>query len=193
MTEHSGEPPVRASDGAEAGEASRVDTEPETSGRSAELAANSGDAETSAEPDEQLAATSATAVVADKPITKRFEGLHPFRGTLIALLGSVVPFLLMASDRHFGFSVAAGSVSCAIAMGGFLDAVGAFDEREVAATADLKKLGPRLIELIASGIVLVACLRLSVSGVLPKPIATAALFITASFLWTVVATFRAGQ
>jgi 4-amino-4-deoxy-L-arabinose transferase-like glycosyltransferase len=121
--------------------------------------------------------------------------LHLVRGTLITLMGALVPFLIMASDRRFSFSVPVGFAGCLIASLGILDLVGSFDKKpeQVALRCELSKVGPRLIELIASGIVLIATLRLAVAGVLPKPILTAALLVTSSFLWMVVALFRVGQ
>ena len=121
--------------------------------------------------------------------------LHLVRGSLITLLGAVLPFLIMASDRRFSFSVPVGFVGCLIASFGILDLVGAFDHKseEVSQRSELSKFGPRLVEFIASGIVLVASLRLAVSGVLPKPILLAAVLVTSSFIWMVVALFRFAQ
>jgi 4-amino-4-deoxy-L-arabinose transferase-like glycosyltransferase len=121
--------------------------------------------------------------------------LHLVRGTLITLFGALLPFLIMVSDRRWSFSVPVGLIGCLIASLGILDLIGAFDEEpeQVAVQSDLSKVGPRVIELVASGIVLVAALRLAVAGVLPKPILTAALLVTTSFIWMVVALFRVAQ
>jgi 4-amino-4-deoxy-L-arabinose transferase-like glycosyltransferase len=121
--------------------------------------------------------------------------LHLVRGTLITLLGALVPFVIMTCDRRFSFSVPVGFAGCLIAACGILDLIGAFDDagERVVVRSEAAKIMPRLIEFVASGVVLVAALRLAVAGVLPKPMLTAAVVITASFLWLVVALFRLGQ
>ena len=122
--------------------------------------------------------------------------LHLVRGTLITLLGAVLPFLIMASDRRWSFSVPVGFAGCLIASLGILDYARRIRRQPDATSSqrsELSKVAPRLIELVASGIVLVAALRLAVAGVLPKPILTAAVLVTSSFIWMVVALFRFAQ
>src|SRR5687767_4508986 len=77
---------------------------------------------------------------------------HPVRGTLLLLAGAVVPFLIMAADRRFGFSVPAGLVGCLVSACGALDLLGTFDERqETAATrVDTTAALTRLVEVIAA-------------------------------------------
>jgi len=125
----------------------------------------------------------------------RARRLALVRGALITLLGSSFPFLIMATDRHWSFSVPVGFASCLVATLGIFQMLRAFDapDADVVASIEFGKLGPRLIELVASGVVLTACLRLAVAGVLPKPIATAAILITGSFIWLVVSLFRSAQ
>jgi 4-amino-4-deoxy-L-arabinose transferase-like glycosyltransferase len=121
--------------------------------------------------------------------------LHRVRGTLITLLGALVPFFFMASDRRWSTSVALGTLGCAISVLGMLDLLGTFDdpEQKVVARPDRSRLTSRVVELAASGAALFLSLRLAVAGVLPLPIASAALLVTVSFLWLVVALFRAGR
>ncbi|MEB2314024.1 MAG: glycosyltransferase family 39 protein [Sorangiineae bacterium] len=120
---------------------------------------------------------------------------HWVRGLALTLVGALVPFLIMASDRQYGFSVPVGLLGCLIAAAGLFELLATFDDPDanVVERTSLGKLWPRLVELLAAVIVHVVTLRLAVAGVLPKPIPTAALLITGSFLWVIVATFRVGQ
>jgi 4-amino-4-deoxy-L-arabinose transferase-like glycosyltransferase len=134
------------------------------------------------------------AAVCEPELTQR-NALHPVRGTLVALLGAALPFLIMASDRHWSFSVPVGMVSCLVATWGLLDLLGTFDDpaEQVVKSTTLSQLWPRLVELVAGVVALVAVLRLSVAGVLPKPVLSSAVLVTGSFLWVVVSVFRVGQ
>src|SRR5262245_27872667 len=50
------------------------------------------------------------------------------RGGLIALFGAAIPFLFMATDRHWSVSVQVGFLGCLIAFIGIADALGTFDD-----------------------------------------------------------------
>jgi 4-amino-4-deoxy-L-arabinose transferase-like glycosyltransferase len=130
---------------------------------------------------------------------ERLETSPPARGRgpglILAALGAVPVLLVMASDRQLGFSVPLGVAGCAACSCGVLRAMGMFEERRdrVVARVPLRDLAPRFIELLASSVVLISCLRLAVAGVLPAPRLTAALTITAAFVWLIVTVFRIGQ
>ena len=132
---------------------------------------------------------------AEEELAPAGNPLRKLRGTTIAVLGALVPFLLMASDRRWSFSVPLGALGCAVSAFGILDLLGTFDDppEKVAAKPEGSRLGSRVAELAAAGAALFLALRLAVAGVLPLPIASAAVLVTASFLWLVVAVFRAGQ
>jgi 4-amino-4-deoxy-L-arabinose transferase-like glycosyltransferase len=121
--------------------------------------------------------------------------LRRVRGTTLVVLGALVPFFFMCSDRRWNVSVALGTAGCAISVLGMLDLLGTFDDPEdkLVTRSDRARLMPRLAELVASGAALFLALRLAVAGILPWPIASAALLVTVSFLWLVVAMFRAGR
>jgi hypothetical protein len=108
-------------------------------------------------------------------------------------------FLLMACDRHFGFSVPVGAAGLLVASFTLLDALGTFDDRgpEPAALPDapptLRELLPRLLELAGATIGLVAALRLAVAGVLPWPVLSNGLLVTAGLIGVVVALCRTAQ
>ena len=108
-------------------------------------------------------------------------------------------FLVMACDRHFGFSVPLGFAALLVASFAILDALGTFDDaspaREAASAsaATLRELTPRLIELGASLIALTAALRIAVAGALPRPTLTSGVLVTGSVIWIVLSTYRAAQ
>lgn len=121
--------------------------------------------------------------------------LRKLRGGVVAVVGALIPFLFMATDRRWGFSVPLGAVGCTISAFGILDLLGTFDDPEdqVRARADASRLGSRAAELAAAVAALFLSLRLAVAGVLPFPIAAAALLVTGTFVWLVTAVFRTGQ
>jgi 4-amino-4-deoxy-L-arabinose transferase-like glycosyltransferase len=114
---------------------------------------------------------------------------------LIAALAAAIPFIVMCSDRHFRFSVPLGFVALTIATAGILQALGTFvgEDNRVAASTSLRALIPRLGEVLVSVVVHLGVLTLAVAGVLPKPIATAAVLVPTTFLGVVVATYRLGH
>ncbi len=121
--------------------------------------------------------------------------LRWLRGGVIAVLGALVPFFFMITDRRWGVSVPVGFFGCLISVLGILDLLGSFDDRASSddGKLDRSRLLSRLAELAASGAALFLALRLAVAGTLPLPIASAALLVTASFLWTVVSVYRTGR
>jgi len=114
---------------------------------------------------------------------------------LIATMALAVPFVVMCTERRFRFSVPVGFVALSIAAVGILHALGTFegDAERVAGSTSLRALFPRISELVASVVANLGVLTLAVAGVLPKPIATAAVLVPATFLWAVVAAFRLGH
>ncbi|HEY3664976.1 MAG TPA: hypothetical protein VGL19_03205, partial [Polyangiaceae bacterium] len=106
---------------------------------------------------------------------------------LLALLGLVPLFLLMACDRHFGFSVPLGAAALLVSSFGLLDALGTFDDVSIDADSalgpSLRSLTPRLVALGAALVSVVAALRLAVAGSLPHPVASAAVLVTGTLIW----------
>ena len=114
------------------------------------------------------------------------------------VLVSLLPlFLLMACDRHFGFSVPLGSVALLVASFGLLDAFGTFDDApsdpDSPTPPSLRSLIPRLVELGAAVVSVVAALRVAVVGFLPHPVLGAAVLVTATLIWLVVALCRLAE
>jgi 4-amino-4-deoxy-L-arabinose transferase-like glycosyltransferase len=137
----------------------------------------------------------------DEPLVPPGNPYRPMR-LLVALAGLVPVFLLMACDRHFGFSVPLGAAGLLVASFAILDALGTFDDaraeqnpeaREGPETPTLREITPRLVELGASLIALTASLRLAVAGVLPWPVATAGVLVTAGLIWIVVCLYRVAE
>jgi 4-amino-4-deoxy-L-arabinose transferase-like glycosyltransferase len=125
---------------------------------------------------------------AGDPLVPQGNALRPWRA-LVAVTGLIVPFLLMTLDVHWTLSVPAGFVGLLVAAFGILDFAGTFDD-EAATTVPLRELALRLVELGGSALVLVLSLRLAVHGSLPWPRLSAALLVSGSLLWVVVAAFR---
>jgi len=131
----------------------------------------------------------------EPPVLPRGNRLHPVRGTLTALIGAAIPFLIMTTDRHWSFSVPVGVVCCLLAAWGIFDLLGTFDDAPdmVVGQTTLRDLLPRLGELLGSVVVFLVLLRLAVSGVLPKQILTMAVLTPVVFMWVVIAVFRTGR
>ncbi len=121
--------------------------------------------------------------------------LRLFPGALVAVVGAAVPFLLMCMDRRWRWSVPVGLAACVVAAFGILDALGTFDDAEerVFHRTSLGALWPRLLELATGVVAHIAVLTLAVAGVLPRPVPTAALLVTATFVWVVVSLYRVGR
>jgi 4-amino-4-deoxy-L-arabinose transferase-like glycosyltransferase len=164
-------------------------------GARSDVDSSPNDASSPALPDKAAEPAQSAAPERDPAATRPKAPLHPVRGSLLTLIGVAAPFLIMAADRHFSFSVPVGFVSLLIATCGVLDLLGTFDERARERTTQLElgALLPRLVELIAAVVVQIVALRLAVAGVLPKPIFTAAVLVTGSCLWIVIAGYRLAQ
>lgn len=114
---------------------------------------------------------------------------------LVAVVSAAVPFVVMCTERHFPWSVPVGALACLTSAVAVLHALGCFSQdpdRPVASVA-LGSLTPRILELVGASSAHVGVLMLAVAGVLPKPIATAAVLVPATFLGVVVALFRLGR
>ncbi len=113
----------------------------------------------------------------------------------IALAGMLVAFLMMAKNAHWAVGAPVGLGALLVATWGLLDTLGTFDDGDdaVVTTAPRGAFWPRAVELVAAMVSLVVSLRLAVAGVLPSPVVAAALLVTGSFLWLVVATYRTGE
>lgn len=116
-------------------------------------------------------------------------------GSSIALVGAAVPFLIMASDRRWDFSVPVGLVGCLVAFFGISYALGTFSNPldRVAHRADGTLVRQTVFELVTSIAAWYVCLRLAVAGTLKWPIFSAAVLVTGTFIWMVTAAFRAAQ
>ncbi|MET0591856.1 MAG: glycosyltransferase family 39 protein, partial [Polyangiaceae bacterium] len=118
--------------------------------------------------------------------------LHPVRGTLIALGGGFISFVLMALEAQFRWGVPVGLVGVVIAAAGVLDFMGTFDEPEErvvhrATMADLR--GP-LVKSLGSLLLTLLFIGLTAAGRLP--LAAAEVLVTASFIAFVVSVFQTG-
>ena len=105
-----------------------------------------------------------------EPLIPKGNRSRPKKLALV-LAGLVPLFLLLACDRHFGFSVPLGSVALLVASFGLLDAFGTFDDApsdpDSSAPPSLRSLTPRLVEFGAAVVSVVAALRVAVAGFLP--------------------------
>jgi 4-amino-4-deoxy-L-arabinose transferase-like glycosyltransferase len=119
-------------------------------------------------------------------------------------------FLLMACDRHFGFSVPFAAVTLLVASYAILDALGTFDDApsrvrhgatldvpplpgETAGRTSLRGIAPRLVELALALVALIVALRLAVAGVMPWPVLSSGLLVTGSLVWLLLALSRIAE
>ena len=113
------------------------------------------------------------------------------------VLAALTPlFLLMACDRHFGFSVPLGCALLLVASGALLDAFGTFDDRgtsELSAGPTLRQITPRLLEVWGALLVLLVALRLAVAGGLPWPRLSSGVLVTGSLIGVLVALCRLAE
>ena len=112
------------------------------------------------------------------------------------VLAALTPlFLLMACDRHFGFSVPLGFALLLVASGALLDALGTFDDGGSAPTVGptLRRLAPRLLEGWGALLVLLVALRLAVAGGLPWPRLSSGVLVTASLIGVLIALCRLAE
>jgi 4-amino-4-deoxy-L-arabinose transferase-like glycosyltransferase len=109
--------------------------------------------------------------------------------------GAAVPFLLMCMDVRWRWSVPLGFAGCAVAAIGLLCFLGSFDDPEerVAHRVGVGTFLGRVLEVAIATAALVASLTLAVAGVLPRPVLTAAVLVTLTFLALVVAVYRCGR
>ena len=114
---------------------------------------------------------------------------------LCALAFAIIPLIVMCAERRFGFSVPLGTVTILLSSAFLLVAIGSLDgdAARVIGTTTLRALAPRFAELAGSVVLHLGVLALCVAGVLPKPIATAAVLVPASFLWVTAALYRLGR
>ncbi|HEY1532908.1 MAG TPA: glycosyltransferase family 39 protein, partial [Polyangiaceae bacterium] len=146
------------------------------------------------------AVTEALAAPDEDSTTERLipEGNRSRPKQLWLVLASLVPlFLLMACDRHFGFSVPLGSAALLVASFGLLDAFGTFDDAPSdpvsPAPPSLRSLTPRLVEFGAAVVSVVAALRVAVAGLLPHPVLCAAVLVTGTLVWLVISLCRLAE
>jgi 4-amino-4-deoxy-L-arabinose transferase-like glycosyltransferase len=114
---------------------------------------------------------------------------------LAAAALAAIPLVVMCAERRFGFSVPLGTVTILLSSVFVLVAIGSLDgdTERVTGTTTLRALAPRFAELTGSVVVHLGVLALCVAGVLPRPIATAAVLVPATFLWLTAALYRFGR
>ncbi|HVW30188.1 MAG TPA: glycosyltransferase family 39 protein [Polyangiaceae bacterium] len=154
----------------------------------AEVAAGNGGGS-----DGLAAALGATALPAPAPAKGRStQWVAP---AIAAAALAAIPLIVMCAERRFGFSVPLGTVTILLSSVCLLVAIGSMqgDAARVTHTATVQALTPRLVELTASVALHLGVLALCVAGVLPKPIATAAVLVPATFLWVTAALYRFGR
>jgi 4-amino-4-deoxy-L-arabinose transferase-like glycosyltransferase len=101
------------------------------------------------------------------------------RALLLLIPGLLVLWLLMASPRHFGFSVPLGALAALVAAYGLLDLLGTFDDPgPVAAVRSISEFALPGLAALTTLLGLIAAVRLAVAGVLPHPVLSAGLSIT---------------
>jgi len=118
--------------------------------------------------------------------------LHPVRGTLIALGGGLIAFVLMALEAQFRWGVPVGILGIFVATVGVLDFMGTFDDPEerVAKHVTLAEIKGPLLASLGSLVLTLLFIGFTVAGRLP--IAAAAVLITGAFIALVVSVFRTG-
>ncbi|HMI88267.1 MAG TPA: glycosyltransferase family 39 protein [Polyangiaceae bacterium] len=157
---------------------------------------------------EEAALAPALAVPANPPVAKKglwawvrsapmapsLNGnrLHPIRGSLIALGGGLLAFVLMALEAQFRWGVPLGILGVFLAAIGILDFMGTFDDPDdrVAKQVTLGEIKRPLVAALLSLTVTLLFIGLASAGRLP--LAAAAVLITASFLALVGAVFQTG-
>lgn len=120
------------------------------------------------------------------------SGLSLLGSLLLVLVGALLPFAIMASDRRLVISVPAGALGVVLVTLGLLGSLRSFEVTAAAEALSLRGVVVPLLRCLASGIGLVLIGRLAVAGVLPSPSLTAGIAMTAGFLWVVVETFNLG-
>lgn len=116
-------------------------------------------------------------------------------GRLLIVVAALVPlFLLMATDGHYSFSVPFGTLLLLVASVSVLDAFGTFDDPlESPDAVSLRRVAPKLGELLGSLVALVVVLRLAVAGGLPRPALSSAVLVTGGFVWLLVSLCRVAE
>lgn len=128
-----------------------------------------------------------------KPRGPEAHRLQLVRGSIVAALGALVAFAVMAAPQRLSLGVPLGALGIAVATFGILDLLGTFgdpDER-VARSTRLVALAPALA-LSALGLAAtLALLRLAVAGSLS--VAASAVAIPAAFLTMAVGVYRLAE
>jgi 4-amino-4-deoxy-L-arabinose transferase-like glycosyltransferase len=129
---------------------------------------------------------------ADKAPPLAGNALHPIRGTLIALAGGFLSFVLMALEAQFRWGVPLGILGIFVATAGVLDFMGTFDDPDER-LAQQVSLGEIHRPLLATfGFLALTLLFVDLTAAGRLPIAAAAVLVTASFIALVAATFQTG-
>jgi 4-amino-4-deoxy-L-arabinose transferase-like glycosyltransferase len=124
----------------------------------------------------------------EPPILPPGKPLRPTRA-LVALAGLVVPFVLMTMDVQWALSVPVGFLGIALGAFALLDFAGTFDDVPES-SIEFRALFARLVELVGSTLAFVLSVRLAVAGRLPWPRLLAAILVSTSLMWVLVAGFR---
>ncbi len=118
------------------------------------------------------------------------SGISATVASLLLIVGLAVPFLVMASDRRWVFSVYVGTIGAGLASFGLMRLLGCWKADAAPATETPNHLRPIAI-LTASIVAFILAARGAVIGIYPVQPISAGLLITGSFLWVMVASFNA--
>ena len=137
-------------------------------------------------------ATPASAEATAKPTGRRPKWALPAFG---AAAFAAIPLVVMCAERRFGFSVPLGVVTILLSSAFLLVAIGSLDGdvARVSRTTTLRALAPQLGFLTGGVVLHLGVLALAVAGVLPAPIATAAVLVPATFLLVTVGVYQLGR
>src|SRR4051812_18681345 len=113
------------------------------------------------------------------------------------VLAALAPLaVLMACDRHFGFSVPVGIALLLVASAALLDALGSFDDQAGSAPSSgptLRQIMPRVLEVCGALFVLLVALRLAVAGSMPWPRLSSGVLVTGSMVGVLIAVCRLAE
>src|SRR5262245_45910681 len=111
------------------------------------------------------------------------------RALLWASLALLATFALLATNGHVPGSIVLGGAALLVAATGLLDALGTFDDAGASTTSvAARRLWLPGLATAGSLVALWGALALAVAGVLPAPVATAAVLVTLSALLVLAST-----
>lgn len=138
---------------------------------------------------------SAAGVESESSLPATYGGIPVGLSLVLLVVGLLVPFAIMASDRRLIVSVPVGLAGVGLVTAGLLGLLRSFAPLGIGGENEgvgARSLLVPLLRWLASGLSIVVFGRLAVAGVLPAPTLSAGILMTASFLWAVVETFNVG-